>query len=105
MSKRTPGGRAKKAQKDRRRTFVPAQPPATEQEGAVPSSAPETRRPVVTTASRPRESLLASVRRPARASAAGLSTDYRYVISDLRRIALVAAAAFAVLIGLTFVIR
>lgn len=32
-------------------------------------------------------------------------TDYNYVIADLRRIGVLAAAAFVILIGLTFVIH
>ncbi|MGH2457447.1 MAG: hypothetical protein ACRDIY_01105 [Chloroflexota bacterium] len=32
-------------------------------------------------------------------------TDYNYVIADLRRIAMLAAAAFVILIGLTFLIH
>jgi len=43
--------------------------------------------------------------RTARSAATGLSTDYRYVISDLKRIAVLAGATFAVLIGLAFVIK
>ena len=43
--------------------------------------------------------------RPARASSLPLIVDYRYVLADLKRIALLAAVAFAVLIGLTFVVH
>lgn len=43
--------------------------------------------------------------RAARAGASGLTTDYHYVLSDLRRIALIAAAIFVVLFGLTLVIK
>lgn len=54
----------------------------------------------------PRSALRTSfATRAPRGSAPGLSTDYRYVISDLKRIAVLAGATFAVLFGLTFVIR
>ncbi len=43
--------------------------------------------------------------RPARASNLPLITDYHYVYDDLRRIGVLAGIAFAVLIGLTFVVR
>ncbi len=45
------------------------------------------------------------VYRPARASALPLIVDYSYVVSDLKRIGLLAGVAFAVLIGLTFVVH
>lgn len=40
-----------------------------------------------------------------RTSAPGLSTDYRYVLSDLKRIAILSAGTFVVLIALAFVIK
>lgn len=43
--------------------------------------------------------------RPARASSLPAITDYGYVFADLRRIGLLAAVAFVVLIGLTFVVH
>ncbi|MCL4541103.1 MAG: hypothetical protein M1396_01985 [Chloroflexi bacterium] len=43
--------------------------------------------------------------RSSRSGATGLTTDYRYVISDLKRIAVLAGATLIVLFGLTFVIR
>ena len=43
--------------------------------------------------------------RPARAGALPAITDYSYVFADLRRIGMLAVAAFAVLIGLTFVVH
>jgi hypothetical protein len=43
--------------------------------------------------------------RPARASSLAAITDYHYVLADLRRIGILAAIAFLVLIGLTFVIH
>jgi hypothetical protein len=43
--------------------------------------------------------------RPARASSLTAITDYSYVFADLRRIGVLAAAAFLVLIGLTFVVH
>jgi hypothetical protein len=43
--------------------------------------------------------------RGARSGATGLTTDYRYVVADLKRIAVLAGATFAVLFGLTFIIR
>jgi hypothetical protein len=45
---------------------------------------------------------------PARAAAAGLTIrpeDYHYVYSDLKRIAVMAAGIFAILIVLSFIIR
>jgi len=52
-----------------------------------------------------RPSILAGVKRPARPAGPTIITDYSYVKSDLRRIGILAGAAFAVLIGLSFVIR
>jgi hypothetical protein len=43
--------------------------------------------------------------RPARASSLPAITDYGYVFADLRRIGILAGAAFLVLIGLTFVVH
>jgi hypothetical protein len=43
--------------------------------------------------------------RPARGSSLPMITDYRYVFADLRRIGLLAAGAFIILIILTFVIH
>src|SRR5215469_8588210 len=43
--------------------------------------------------------------RPSRANSLPMITDYRYVFADLRRIGILAAAAFLILIGLTFVIH
>jgi hypothetical protein len=43
--------------------------------------------------------------RPPRSSIAPLITDYRYVLTDLRRIGVLAGVAFAVLLALTFVIH
>lgn len=43
--------------------------------------------------------------RPARVGSLIPITDYRYVMADLRRIGVLAAAAFVILIGLTFVIH
>jgi hypothetical protein len=45
------------------------------------------------------------VPRPSRATSFAAINDYGYVFADLRRIALLAAAAFLVLIGLTFVVH
>jgi hypothetical protein len=45
------------------------------------------------------------VARPARASSLPAITDYGYVFADLRRIGILAAVAFLVLIGLTFVVH
>jgi hypothetical protein len=42
---------------------------------------------------------------PAEAKAAKLAEEYRYVYSDLKRIAILAGAMFAALIVLSFVIR
>ena len=43
--------------------------------------------------------------RPSRASSLPMITDYHYVLDDLRRVGILAALAFLVLIGLTFVIH
>jgi hypothetical protein len=48
---------------------------------------------------------VARISRPARSSSLAAITDYSYVTSDLRRIGLLAGVAFAVLIGLTFVLH
>jgi hypothetical protein len=47
----------------------------------------------------------ARIVRPSRAGSLPSITDYGYVFADLRRIGLLAGAAFAVLIGLTFVVH
>lgn len=49
--------------------------------------------------------LSARVPRVPRSSAMSMSTDYSYVMSDLRRIGLLAVVAFAILGGLTLVIH
>jgi hypothetical protein len=49
--------------------------------------------------------VLAGVRRPARHPVATIITDYSYVRSDLRRIGILAASAFAILIALSFVVK
>ncbi len=110
MSKRTPGGRAKKLSKEKRRVAPPTRVSARGV-GPIDDSAQDepTQAALPARAAPPaaptRQSLLAGVRRPARAAGPTLITDYGYVLSDLRRIGIVAAGAFALLIVLTFVIR
>ena len=77
---------------------------------AVPleSAAISVRPPVELPAARPglpvRAASPGRVNRTARASAT-LSTDYSYVTRDLTRIATLAVVAFAVLVGLTYVVH
>lgn len=67
---------------------IPTRPPAATGTGAVA-------RPTTTT----------RINRPSRAGSLPSITDYGYVFTDLRRIGVLAVAAFAVLIGLTFVVH
>lgn len=60
--------------------------------------------PAAASAARP-VSAAARAPRPLRTGSLIPITDYRYVMSDLRRIALLAGAALLVLVGLTFVIH
>jgi len=72
--------------------------PAAESYREMPSPGPATPAQRPTTAA-------GRLYRPARASTLPLIVDYGYVVSDLKRIALLAGVAFAVLIGLTFVVH
>ncbi len=116
MPKRIPGGRVKKEGKGRHRVAAPPATRAVGRPAATAGEPPRAQGPVAAAPSRapvappsppsvPRQSLLAGVRRPARPSAPTLVTDYAYVMADLRRIGILAARAFALLIALTFVIR
>ena len=111
MPKRTPGGRVKRSQapKDRRRPAPAAERAPAEREPLTARERAEAthpaRAPAATSAAPARQSLLASVRRPGRQTGPTLVTDYAYVMADLRRIGILAAAAFAILVVLTFVIR
>ena len=101
-----PHGRAMpKGKKAKTHTYRPATADIKQQEenpGAPALAAPPLAAPPLV----PRSALRTSfATRSGRSSAQGLTTDYRYVISDLKRIAVLAGATFAVLFGLTFVIR
>ena len=108
MPKRLPDGRIKRTARLAARRRV------TEQQidDALPAVqrdvAPAVERPVVTEtrpAPRPMPLRGTALRAEARGVRSPINTDYRYVISDLKRIGVLAAAAFAVLGGLALVIR
>lgn len=101
MPKRTPSGRTKRVHRDRR----PAPPAAASFPPSVDAPPAEPRGVEIAPAAAPRESILASVRRPARKAGPALITDYRYVTADLRRIAGLAVTATVILVALTLVIR
>ena len=118
MTKRIPGGRSGKEHKARRKVVPPAvkaQPAADEDKAAlaaeIEAPSPVQARPVASrapaaSATQPaRQSILASVRRPAKTPPLSVSTDYTYVLHDLRRIGILAGAGFAILAALTFIIR
>ena len=109
MPKRSPGGRVKRTQKEKRRVATPvaARTPTAAAEPLAPRERAEATQPARTAPATGtgRQSLLAGVRRPARSNAPSLVTDYAYVMSDLRRIGVLAGAAFVLLVALTFVIR
>jgi hypothetical protein len=92
---------------------LPPRQPAPRPADAEPtgSEAPQDARAAPRPASQPaagsgaRQSILAGVRRTARAAGPTIITDYSYVTKDLRRIGVLAGAAFAILIGLSFVVR
>lgn len=95
-----PGRSTPKFKKNRPRAFTPTVDVAqgeADQLTARPSAPPYT--PI------PTSSIRSTIPMRARASAPGLSTDYSYVRSDLKRIAVLAVAIFIVLFGLTFVIK
>lgn len=106
-SKRGTGGRAKRPVHARRASIVrePGESTAASQlpSGSPATSAAPTRPQSPNVA--PRPSMLAGVRRTTRASGPALVTDYNYVISDLKRIGILAGGAMVLLIGLTFVVR
>lgn len=102
MPRRTPSGRVRRSHKEKRRAAPPTPAKAVPAADTTPSIS-TTARATSTTLGRP--SLLANVRRPARPTGPALVTDYAYVVSDLRRIGVLAGVAFALLIALTFVIR
>lgn len=111
MPKRTPSGRMKKSARDRRPSPRPVEAAEATASAAPATTAPTTPsrllgNPTRAAAGQPsRQSVLSSVRRPARQSGPTLITDYAYVLSDLRRIGILAVVAVAILVGLTFVIR
>ncbi len=109
MPKRTPGGRVRKTTREKRRAAPVAAPPAEAAAGPALTAREraEATHPVRAQTAAPvaRPSLLAGVRRQARPNAPNLAVDYTYVMSDLRRIGILAGAAFLILIALTFVIR
>ncbi|HEV8634662.1 MAG TPA: hypothetical protein VG370_10560 [Chloroflexota bacterium] len=78
-----------------------AEPSPTEQPPAYAASVPATSgRPLRPTL---RRGIVGPSGRPARPPA--VEIDYRYVVQDLRQIAVLAAVGFAILIGLSFVVR
>ena len=100
MPKRTPSGRTKRAN----RVHRPESPAAVSAPAASDLPSPRASTPVAA-ATEARPSLLAGVRRSARRPGTALITDYSYVTSDLRRIALLASAFIVILIALSFVIK
>lgn len=103
MPKRTPSGRTKRTSREHRPApRVAASLPPSEEPSAAPRRE-ETAAAGVTTGVR--TSMLANVRRPARHAGPTIIADYGYVLTDLRRIAMLASAAVVILVALTFVIR
>jgi hypothetical protein len=113
MPKRLPSGKTKRSTRTvktpERRAVSPASGGESAQAASTPASAPATvsQRPTQLrqTAPPPRQSLLNTTRRPAPKASPALVTDYGYVTADLKRIGVVSAAAFAILVVLSFVIR
>lgn len=96
-----PGRSAPKFKKNRPRAFTPSLDVAQgEADQLTAKQHTPSLGPVPTSAIRSTPPL-----RARSGSATGLITDYSYVKSDLKRIAILALAIFAILIGLTFVIR
>lgn len=106
MSKKS-GGRGSRARGNRSPRPLPRPAADAPIEQATPFPAPAspptaTARPA---ARQPMSSIPPRTRRPARSGGLIPITDYSYVMTDLRRIAVLAAAAFVVLGGLTFVVH
>ena len=109
MPKRLPSGKTKRNTKPARARVSqrPIAPAAATPDEAAPASPPVSspssaaRRP----AAPARQSLLNTVRRPAAKPGPTLTTDYSYVISDLKRIGVVSAGVVVILIALSFVIH
>jgi hypothetical protein len=107
MPKRLPGGKMKRGTKPARSRVPQGRPPGA---GAADADVTSTelaaahapvRRPLAPA----RQSLLTTVRRPLQKSGPALATDYSYVMSDLKRIAVVSVGALVLLVVLSFVVR
>jgi hypothetical protein len=99
-----PGGAEPRARRSARQ--LPRPSAAVPIGGEAPARPPVERAPISSSAA-PSRTPYAAPRgvRPARTSSFPAITDYGYVFADLRRIAILAAIAFIVLIGLTFVVH
>jgi hypothetical protein len=99
-----PGGSESRARRPVRQL---PRPTASVPIGADAPARPSVDRTVVQVAAAPPRTPYTSSRgiRPSRASSFPAITDYGYVFADLRRIGLLAAVAFLVLTGLTFVVH
>lgn len=118
MPRKTSGGKSRKASRARRVTHgEPIVRDSAQREHESRESAPHPVPPNTpsrilgepasrpATASQSRQSILASVKRPGRPSGQTIITDYSYVSADLKRIAVLAVGAFALMIVLSFVVR
>lgn len=105
---RGPSGPASPAKRSTHSVRRPAPPAATGDPvlgyPPVVEEAPR-RAPPVATATPARFAPTARVARSPRPGALSTITNYHYVLDDLRRIGILAAIAFLVLIGLTFVVH
>ncbi len=92
MAKKSRRARRQKKSKPRRRSTPPAV--------AAPQPAVKATKPEITPASAGN-----AVASPAPRQQVDFSTEYHYVINDLRNMAVIAAAMLVVLVALSFVIR